>query len=96
MIVEDGNPLHFVECKKKSGRDISRPPNYLKTRFPSVRATQVSFEDNIDLITREGIRICSAHLFFRSLCKDRKTISNLLRVRWSKLDVRCLFLALDG
>lgn len=63
VIVEDGNPLHFVECKKKSGRDISRPLNYLKTRFPSVQATQVSLEDDIDLTTKEGIRICSAHLF---------------------------------
>ena len=63
VIVEDGNPLHFVECKKNSGRNISRPLNYLKTRFPSVQATQVSLENDIDLITKEGIRICSAHLF---------------------------------
>ena len=63
MIVEDGNPVHFVECKKKSGRNISRSLNYLKVRFPSVQATQVSLEDNIDLITKEDIRICSAHLF---------------------------------
>jgi len=63
VIVEDGKPLHFVECKKKSGRNISRPLNYLKTRFPSVQATQVSLEDDMDLITKEGIRICSAHLF---------------------------------
>ncbi len=63
VIVEDGKPLYFVECKKKSGKDISRPLNYLKTRFPSVQATQVSLEDDIDVITKEGIRICSAHLF---------------------------------
>jgi len=63
VIVEDGNPLHFVECKKNSGRDISRPLNYLKTRFPSVQATQVSLENDMDLITKEGIRLCSAHLF---------------------------------
>jgi len=63
VIVEDGNPLHFVECKKKSGRNISRSLNYLKTRFPFVQATQVSLEDDIDLITKENIRICSAHLF---------------------------------
>ena len=63
VIVEDGKPLHFVECKKKSGRNISRPFNYLKTRFPSVQATQISLEDDMDLIIKEGIRICSAHLF---------------------------------
>jgi len=32
-------------------------------RFSSVQATQVSLEDDIDLITKEGIRLCSAHLF---------------------------------
>ena len=63
VIVEDGNPLHFVECKKNSGRDISRPLNYLKTRFPFVQATQVSLENDMDLITKKGIRLCSAHLF---------------------------------
>jgi len=67
VIVEDGKPLHFIECKKKSGRNVSRPLNYLKTRFPSVQATQVSFEDDMDLITKEGIRICSAHLFLSEL-----------------------------
>jgi len=28
-----------------------------------VQATQVSLEEDIDLTTKEGIRICSAHLF---------------------------------
>ena len=63
VIVEDGEPLRFVECKKRSGRVAGRPLNYLKTRFPHVQATQVSLEEDIDLTTKEGIRICSAHLF---------------------------------
>ena len=66
VIVEDGNPVHFIECKK-SGKNISRPLNYLKVRFPSVQATQVSLENDIDLITKEGIRLCSAHLFLSDL-----------------------------
>ena len=66
VIVEDGDPVHFIECKK-SGKNISRPLNYLKVRFPSVQATQVSLEDDIDLMTKEGIRLCSAHLFFSDL-----------------------------
>ena len=44
VIIEDGKPLHFVECKKKSGSNISRPLNYLKIRFPSVQTTQVLFK----------------------------------------------------
>ena len=66
VIVEDGNPVHFIECKK-FGKNISRPLNYLKVRFPSVRATQVSLENDIDLINKEGIRLCSAHLFLSDL-----------------------------
>ncbi len=66
VIVEDGDPVHFIECKK-SGKNISRPLNYLKVRFPSVQATQVSLENDIDLITKEGIRQCSAHLFLSDL-----------------------------
>jgi predicted AAA+ superfamily ATPase len=62
VIVEDENPIHFIECKK-SGKSLSRSLYYLKVRFPTVQATQVSLEDDIDLITKEGIRICSAHLF---------------------------------
>jgi len=62
VIVEDENPIHFIECKK-SGKSLSRSLYYLKVRFPTVQATQVSLEHDMDLITKEGIRICSAHLF---------------------------------
>jgi hypothetical protein len=62
VIVEEGNPVHFIECKK-AGKGLSRSLNYLKVRFPTVQATQVSLEGDMDLITKEGIRICSAHLF---------------------------------
>ena len=62
VIVEDGTPVHFVECKKSS-KDISRSLRYLKLRFPFVQATQVSLENDMDLITKEDIRLCSAHLF---------------------------------
>ncbi len=62
VIVEDGTPVHFVECKKSS-KDISRSLRYLKLRFPFVQATQVSLENDMDLTTKEDIRLCSAHLF---------------------------------
>ena len=62
VIVEDGNPIHFVECKI-SGKSISRSLRYLKVRFPSVLATQVSLEKDKDVLTKDGIRLCSANNF---------------------------------
>jgi hypothetical protein len=50
----------MMEVKLK---ELSRSLCYLKVRFPSVRATQVSLENDMDLITKEGIRMCSAHFF---------------------------------
>ena len=66
VIVEDGKPVRFVECKL-SEKSLSRPLCYLKARFPSVQATQVSLENDMDLITKEGIRMCSAYLFLSDL-----------------------------
>jgi len=62
VIVEDGSPVHFIECKK-SGKEISRSLLYLKARFPKVQATQVSLENKMDLITKEDIRLCGAYIF---------------------------------
>lgn len=39
----------------------------LKLKFPSVTATQVTLDKEIDLMTKDGIRICSAHLFLGDL-----------------------------
>jgi hypothetical protein len=40
---------------------------YLKTRFPKAEATQVSLEKDVDLVTRDGIRLRSAHLLLKEL-----------------------------
>ena len=66
VVVENNLPLHFIECKS-SGKTQSPSLRYLKLRFPSVPATQVTLDSDVDLITRDGIRICSAHLFLRDL-----------------------------
>lgn len=66
VVVEDGKPIHFIECKK-SGKNLSRSLRYLKLRFPLVETTQVILEDDMDLVTKEGIRLCSAHLFLSGL-----------------------------
>jgi hypothetical protein len=65
VIMEDGKPIHFVECKI-SGKSISRSLRYLKVRFPSVLATQVSLEKDIDVITKDRIRLCSANIFLNA------------------------------
>ena len=66
VLVEDGRPAHFIECKS-SGKDASLSLRYLKKRFPSVPATQVTLDPDVDLVTKDGMRICSAHLFLKEL-----------------------------
>ena len=36
-------------------------------RFPSVPAAQLTLDEDMDLMTKEGIRICSSHLFLNDL-----------------------------
>ena len=66
VIVENGKPTLFAECKT-SEKDASPSLLYLKKRFPAVDAVQVLLERDLDLITKDGIRICSAHHFFKDL-----------------------------
>ena len=65
VIGKDRNPIHFVECKL-SETDAGLALRYLKKRFPQVTATQVVLEGDVDLITRDDIRVCSAHYFLNS------------------------------
>ena len=62
VLLKDGFPLHFIECKK-AGREINSALRYLKLRFPDVQATQISLEKDQDLVTKDDIRLCSAHKF---------------------------------
>ena len=66
VIVEEGDPTQFIECKS-SGKAPSPSLRYLKTRFPFVPATQLTLDEDLDLMTKEGIRICSSHLFLKDL-----------------------------
>jgi len=62
VITEDKKPIYFIECKKNDQK-ISRPLYYLKTRFPDVKAIQVILENDVDLVSKDDIRICSSHRF---------------------------------
>jgi hypothetical protein len=66
VVMEGNSPLHFVECKT-SAREASPSLRYLKVRFPRVEATQVVLDKNIDLMTKEGIRLCSANVLLKDL-----------------------------
>jgi len=67
VITENGKPIHFIESKL-SGKDLSPSLRYLKKHFPFVTATQIVLDENMDVVTKEGIRICSAHFFLKDLC----------------------------
>lgn len=66
VIMEDGHPVHFVECKK-----LYRSPNtglkYLKQRFPEVQSTQVSLEGQGGLVRKDGIILQNAADFLSGL-----------------------------
>ncbi len=66
VVLEDNKPVHFIEAKT-SGKVQSPSLRYLKRKFPSVTATQVTLDKAVDLVTKDGIRICSAHLFLGDL-----------------------------
>ena len=58
--LENGDPAQFIECKT-SNKAASPSLRYLKIRFPSVPATQMILEPDLELMTKDGIRICAAH-----------------------------------
>jgi uncharacterized protein len=66
VIVEDLKPIRFIECKVSS-KEASRSLRYLKQRFPEVEAVQITLEGEMDLITKDKIRICTAYNFLKGL-----------------------------
>ncbi len=66
VLTLDGQPVLFVECKL--GESPVHPAlRYLTTRFPGVRAWQISLQGKKDYSTDEGIRVAPAIAFFRDL-----------------------------
>lgn len=66
VLVEHGKPIQCVECKIAE-KDPTRSLRYFKKRFPAMSATQVVLEKDLDVMTKEGIRICSAYRFLGEL-----------------------------
>lgn len=66
VLVENGQPTQFVECKTADTKP-ALSLRYLKKRFPEIFATQLVLKKDMDVMTKEGIRICSAHHFLADL-----------------------------
>jgi uncharacterized protein len=56
VIVENRKPTQFIEAKWNDG-DVSPGLRYLKARFPTVDAWQISATGSKDFVSREGIRV---------------------------------------
>jgi hypothetical protein len=59
VVVEGRRPTHFVECKWADA-PVDRSLSYLKARFPSAEAWQLSAVGTKDFVSPEGIRVCPA------------------------------------
>jgi predicted AAA+ superfamily ATPase len=66
VVTENGRPIQFIESKIR-GRDAGLALKYLKKKFPSAAAIQVTLENDLDVMTKDGIRICPAFRFLGEL-----------------------------
>lgn len=66
ILSEKGKPLTAVECKRSDGK-VDNNLRYWKARFPECAAWQLSAAGNKDFVTPEGIRVCHAVEFLKTL-----------------------------
>jgi uncharacterized protein len=66
VLVEGKAPLALVECKWTEG-EVDRGLRYLKARFPGAEAWQIAATGRKDYLTPEGIRVCPALVFLKTL-----------------------------
>ncbi|MGQ0507187.1 MAG: ATP-binding protein, partial [Myxococcaceae bacterium] len=66
VVTESRRPVLFVEAKWSDG-EIDRGLRYLCQRFPGVPAFQLSGTGERDFVSAEGIRVCPAIDFLRTL-----------------------------
>ena len=64
VVVENNHPVQFIESKLKDGK-VGNGLRYLKKKFPEVSATQVVFEMEKDLVTKDGVRVCGGNIFLK-------------------------------
>lgn len=66
VVVSGKNPILFVECKW-SDADVSPALKYMKERFPSCEAWQITATGKKDFVSEQGIRVCPAVDFLAGL-----------------------------
>lgn len=66
VILEDGKPIQFIECKTSS-RGPGRPLAYLKKRFPETEALQIDLSGKDDVLDKDNIRLLPATKFLEQL-----------------------------
>ncbi|MBI2894106.1 MAG: ATP-binding protein [Deltaproteobacteria bacterium] len=66
VVLEDRRPISLIEAKVGDDQ-VSRGLRYLKERFPSAQAWQISATGSKDFVTPDGIRVCPAPVLLRDL-----------------------------
>lgn len=66
VLAERRKPLTLIECKWADA-EIDRSLRYLKARFPQCEAWQISATGSKDYLSGEGIRVCPAMEFLKTL-----------------------------
>jgi predicted AAA+ superfamily ATPase len=66
VIMENGAPVRFIESKLRY-KSVSRSLKYLKARFPEVDAVQVVMNDDVDVVTKDGIRVVVASKYLDTI-----------------------------
>jgi uncharacterized protein len=66
VLLEEGNPIQFIECKANKD-SISPHLRYLKKKFPSVEALQVTEKGSDDFVNADGIRVLPAVSYLQTL-----------------------------
>ncbi len=66
VLIKGKKPIKFIECKWNDV-DVSPALRYMKERFPSCEAWQISAIGKKDFIADLGIRVCPAAIFLDTL-----------------------------
>lgn len=66
VIVQNKKPIMFIECKWNDA-PVSPALRYMKERFPSCEAWQISATGKKDFVDGLGIHVCSANKFLANL-----------------------------
>jgi uncharacterized protein len=66
VVTENRKPLLFLECKW-TDEPVHPALSYLRKRFPNTEAIQIHARGQKDFLTPEGIRVCSAIEFLKTL-----------------------------